>query len=123
MKEVIFMSIVNHKNKRTGVTYIYESESYWDKEKKQPRSKRTLIGKLDEATGEVIPTGKSGRKKIAPMKSDVITEASTPITDQIKLLIEKNEIIRALKTENATLKKEKQEILKSLEMLYQKWSN
>jgi hypothetical protein len=117
------MSIVNHKNKRTGVTYIYESKSYWDKEKKQPRSKRTLIGKLDEATGEIIPTGKSGRRKIAPMESDVITEVSTPITDQIKLLVEKDEIIRSLKTENAALKKEKQEILKSLEILYQKWSN
>lgn len=117
------MSIVNHKNKRTGATYVYESESYWDKEKKQPRAKRTLIGKLDEATGEVIPTGKSGRKKIAPMESDVITEASKAITVQIKLLAEKDEIIRSLKTENAALKKEKQEILKSLEMLYQKWSN
>ena len=116
------MSIVKHKNKRTGVTYVYESESYWDKEKKQPRSKRTLIGKLDEATGEVIPTGKRGRKKIAPVKPGVITEAPTPSTDQIKLLIEKGEIIKALKTENAALKKEKQEILKSLEMLYQKWS-
>lgn len=42
------MSIVKLKNKRSGVTYVYESESYWDKEKKQPRSKRILIGKLDE---------------------------------------------------------------------------
>jgi hypothetical protein len=122
MKEVIFMSIVNHKDKRTGVTYVYESESYWDKEKKQPRSKRSLIGKLDEATGEIIPTGTSGRKKTVPDKTVVITEASTPITDQIKLLAKKDAIISALKAENAALKKEKQEILKSLEMLYQKWS-
>lgn len=116
------MSIVNHKDKRTGVTYVYESESYWDKEKKQPRSKRSLIGKLDEATGEIIPTGTSGRKKTVPDKTVVITEASTPITDQIKLLAKKDAIISALKAENAALKKEKQEILKSLEMLYQKWS-
>jgi hypothetical protein len=79
MKEVIFMSIVNHKDKRTGVTYVYESESYWDKEKKQPRSKRTLIGKIDEATGEIIPTGKSGRKKTVPKEAVGITKASTPI--------------------------------------------
>lgn len=117
------MSIVHHKDKRTGATYVYESESYWDKEKKQPRSKRTLIGKLDEATGEIIPTGKSGRKKTVTKEAVVITEASAPITDQIKLLGQKDAIIRSLKTENAALKKEKQEILKSLEMLYQKWSN
>jgi hypothetical protein len=122
MKEVIFMSIVNHKDKRTGVTYVYESESYWDKEKKQPRSKRTLIGKLDEATGEIIPTGTSGRRKSVSKEMVEQGEASTPITDQINLLVEKDAIIRALKAENASLKKEKQEILKSLEMLYQKWS-
>jgi len=117
------LSIINHKDKRTGVTYVYESESYWDKEKKQPRSKRTLIGKLDEVTGEIIPTGKSGRKKTAHKEAVKITEASTPITDQINLLVEKDAIIRSLKAENAALKKEKQEILKSLEMLYQKWSD
>lgn len=36
------MSIVKLKDKRTGTTYVYESESYWDKEKKQPRSRRKL---------------------------------------------------------------------------------
>lgn len=117
------MSIVKHTDKRTGVTYVYESESYWDKEKKQPRSKRTLVGKLDEATGDIIPTGKSGRKKTIPKKAVVITEEATPITDQINLLTEKDEIIRSLKAEIAALKKEKQEMLKSLEMLYQKWSD
>lgn len=117
------MSIVNHKDKRTGVTYVYESESYWDKEKKQPRSKRILIGKLDEATGEIIPTGKSGRKKTVPKETVEITESSKPITDQINLLTQKDAIISTLKAENAALKKEKKEILKSLEMLYQKWSD
>ena len=53
-------SIIKQLNKQTGVTYVYESESYWDKEKKQPRSKRRLIGKIDAETGEIIPTG--GRK-------------------------------------------------------------
>jgi hypothetical protein len=38
-------------------------------------------------------------------------------------LAEKDTIISSLKAENAALKKEKQEILKSLEMLYQKWSD
>jgi hypothetical protein len=123
MKEMVFMSIVKHKDKRTGVTYVYESESYWDKEKQQPRSKRTLVGKLDEATGEIIPTGKSGRKKTVPEEAVEIMEESTPITHLIHLLAEKDAIISSLKAENATLKKEKQEILNSLEMLCQKWSD
>jgi len=117
------MSIVHQKDKRTGVTYVYESESYWDKEKKQPRSKRTLIGKLDEVTGEIIPTGKSGRKKTIPEKAVEFSETPTPITDQINLLVKKDAIINSLKAENAALIKEKQEILKALEMLYKKWSD
>lgn len=55
-------SIVKHTNKKTGITYVYESESYWDKEKQQPRNKRKLIGKLDD-NGQVVPTGKRGRRK------------------------------------------------------------
>ena len=41
------MSQVKVTNKKSGITYVYESESYWDKEKKQPRNKRKLIGKID----------------------------------------------------------------------------
>ena len=50
------MAIIKNKDKRSGITYVYESKSYWDKEKKQSRSTRTLIGRLDEETGEIIPT-------------------------------------------------------------------
>ena len=56
-------SIIKKLDKKTGVTYVYESESYWDKEKKQPRSKRKLIGKIDEETGEIVPTGGRRNKK------------------------------------------------------------
>ena len=56
------MAIVKTRNKKTGILYAYESESYWDKEKQQPRSRRKLIGKVDETTGEIIPTGKRASK-------------------------------------------------------------
>ena len=51
------MTIVHHKSKN-GVTYVYESEGYWDKEKQQARSHRKCIGKLDPETGEFIPSKK-----------------------------------------------------------------
>ena len=38
-----------------GHIYLYSVQSYWDKEKKQPRQHRTYIGKKDPATGAVIP--------------------------------------------------------------------
>lgn len=48
------MSIVHLKNKKNGVTYVYESSGYWDKEKRQARNTRTCIGKLDPDTGEIV---------------------------------------------------------------------
>lgn len=59
------MAIINHFDKRSGITYVYESNSYWDKEKQQPRSHRTLIGKIDKVSGEMIPTDGRGKKRIA----------------------------------------------------------
>ena len=56
------MTTVFQKDKRSGITYAYESQAWWDKEKKQSRSKRTLIGRLDEATGEIVPTDGRCRK-------------------------------------------------------------
>ena len=57
------MAIVHVYNRARGVTYVYDSHSYWDKDLKQPRSTRKLIGKLDPVTGEIVPTGKKGRTK------------------------------------------------------------
>ena len=58
------MSISKSYNKQNDTTYVYEViENYWDKEKKQPRSKRKLIGKIDPATGEIIPTKPRAKSK------------------------------------------------------------
>ena len=50
------MGIIYQKNKKTGITYVYKNEPYWDKEKQQSRANRTLIGKLDPDTGEIVST-------------------------------------------------------------------
>lgn len=55
-------AIIHQTDKRSGITYAYESVSYWDKEKKQSRAKRTLIGRVDSESGEIIPTDGRGRK-------------------------------------------------------------
>lgn len=113
------MSIVKLKDKRSGTIYVYESESYWDKEKKQPRSRRKLIGKLDEETGGIIPTGKSGRKKGDGQKQEE-NGSQEPITGYIQTIAEKDEQIWSLQAENRKLLKEKQDILKTLQALCQK---
>jgi hypothetical protein len=57
------MGIVKQLDKRSGITYAYESISRWDKEKKQSRSTRKLIGRVDEKTGEIVATDGRGRKE------------------------------------------------------------
>ena len=44
--------------KKNGAAYVYSVESYWDKKKKAPRNKQICLGRLDEATGELIPSKK-----------------------------------------------------------------
>lgn len=57
------MAIINQLDKRSGITYVYESTSYWDKEKQQPRAKRKLIGKRDPLSGEILSTDGRGKKR------------------------------------------------------------
>ena len=62
------MAIIKQHDKRSGITYAYESHSYWDPEKKMTRAKRKLIGRVDPETGEIVPTdGRNRKKKDAPL--------------------------------------------------------
>ena len=59
------MAIIKQHDKRSGITYVYESHSYWDPEKRMTRAKRKLIGKVDPVTGEIVPTdGRNKKPKI-----------------------------------------------------------
>jgi hypothetical protein len=57
------MAIVYQRDTRPGITYAYESKSFWDKKKKQSRPKRTLIGRVDTESGSIVPTDGRIRKK------------------------------------------------------------
>ena len=52
--------------KKTGNSiYYYEVESYWDKNKKQPRQHRKYLGKKDMTTGAIITPIKSNKPKLS----------------------------------------------------------
>ena len=62
--------------KPNGAAYLYAVESYWDKEKKQPRNKQVCLGRIDEGTGEVIPSNRKQRtEKRAAAAPDVTASA------------------------------------------------
>jgi transposase len=72
------MGIIYQTNKKTGITYAYESKSYWDKVKQQARSKRKLLGKVDPKTGVIVPT--RNYKKTQKVKQNILKPGPSPIT-------------------------------------------
>ena len=73
------MAMVKQLDKRSGITYIYESASYWDREKKQPRSKRTLIGRLNPTTGEIVPTDGRGKHRAQKEDDPAVRKGPVPV--------------------------------------------
>jgi len=72
---------IHAKDKRSGITYVYESVSYWDSEKKQSRSHRKLVGRLDPVSGAIIPTDGRGRnrKQKPSQASDIMPVKPGPV--------------------------------------------
>ena len=63
---------IHQLNKSTGITYVYESVSYWDKKRKQPRNKRVCIGKLNPVDRTFIAS-----KRLQPEQAAVRDPAVT----------------------------------------------
>ncbi len=68
------MAVLYQKDKRSGITYAYDSVAHWDKEKKQSRAKRTLIGRVDPVSGEIVPTNQSHRRASSAKKETFIRD-------------------------------------------------
>ena len=90
------MTLLKVLNKKRNITYVYESKSEWDKEKKQSKSTRKLIGKIDPKTGEIVKTGPRGRKKSRrkttsekkPNYKKLYLDAQAEIKEQNDMIIE-----------------------------------
>ena len=94
-----------------GKKYAYSSESYWDKEKQAPRSKRTYLGRVDEKTGEII--------KAKDARDAKREEAANSHIEYLNSVIEsKDAEIEALQNEISALKKELKAQLKRIEKIH-----
>ena len=65
-------NIIEITQKKTGVTYIYEDYSYWDKGKGYSTHKRKSIGKLDEKGNRIY--NKYYLEKLAAIETGTYTE-------------------------------------------------
>lgn len=98
------MAIIKQYDKRSGITYVYESKSFWDKEKKMSRAKRTLIGRLDPETGDIIPTDGRCRKDKAKETLDKPVDYKILYEKLLKKCESQETLISALKNEIIQLK-------------------
>ena len=76
---------VNHINKKTGICYVYESTSYWDKEKKQARNKQVCVGKLDPVSGAFVPSKRLNQEQSA-VRDPAVTASAVTVGPLIDLL-------------------------------------
>lgn len=85
------MGEVHCRDPRTGIVYVYSSESYWDKEAKKKRERRKLIGKMDE-NGNMIPTnGKPGRPKKQKEESSAKAQDESSLQQEMQQMKESYE--------------------------------
>jgi hypothetical protein len=98
------MGIIYQHDKRSGNTYAYESHSFWDKEKKMSRAKRTLIGRVDPNTGDIVATDGRGRKRNMKKAEGEVDYKALYKKLQKKCAAQET-LITALKEELAKLKK------------------
>ena len=100
------MAIVYQHDKRSGITYAYESQSYWDKEKKMSRAKRTLIGRVDPDSGEIVPTDGRGRKSKVKEEKNAPLDYKELYEKLQKKCVSQETLIAALQKEISILKEQ-----------------
>lgn len=105
--------IVYQTNKKTGIKYAYESVSYWDKEKNQPRSKRKYLGRVDPETNEII---RSRGRKTHSEESDAAKDSGLEKLHQE--IARKDEMIQELRQELKEEKKKTEKLLKTLQQIH-----
>jgi hypothetical protein len=98
------MAIIHQHDKRSGITYAYESHSYWDKDKKTSRAKRTLIGRVDPHTGDIVATDGRCKKAAATVKKADSTDYKKLCAQLEKRCAALETLVCALQEKNAKTK-------------------
>lgn len=93
--------IIYRTDASSGRTYAYSSESYWDKEKQQPRSKRKYLGRVDPETGEIVKSRQTGKNYSwkAPAGDESTPDESPEVSRLKSELEQKNAQLLSLREE------------------------
>ena len=103
--------VVYLKNKKSGHVYAYESVSYRDPVTRQPKSKRTFIGRVDPVTKQLLDPEKAERLKQKRGKklnepSETMAEPKTIST------VDEQSVYKELDQIKETLRQEHDQLLK-----------
>ena len=91
------MACIVYRKDEAGRVYAYSSESVWDPQKKQPRSKRTYLGRVNPETGEIMKGRQDGKNYKAKRVSDDCAALDTDRQRLVDLLDVRNAEIVELK--------------------------
>jgi len=96
-------------NKKTGVVYAYSQTAFRDPVTKRPKSKRTYLGRVDPATGEIVPKetdGKRNRSKLGVDTSEDEQSLDECVQNQTEseIIASLHERIEKLTAENKRLR-------------------
>lgn len=117
------MSITKSYNKKTNTMYAYETLYVWDEDKQKKVQKRRCIGKIDPATGKIIPNLNRGRPSLNVLTPNSIMSAEQQLQlekqaqakqkRKLKRIVGRidrlNHALLSLQQELTTLKEELQE--------------
>ena len=96
--------IVYRTNPHNGVVYAYQSESFRDPLTKQPKSRRTYLGRVDPETKLIVPKAEEGKRNRSKL-GDSPSKGSMP-ADTAEVIANLRDEVAALKRENLSIREQ-----------------
>ena len=103
--------IVYITNKKTNTKYAYRSESYRDPVTKQPKSRRTYLGRVDPDSNEIIPKAGKGNRNHNPIGQDALPGSEPHSLSSNGVIL--NELLRQIEI----LQKQQDELKEKIERM------
>lgn len=72
------MAYLSYRRQKNGTTYVYEVDSFWDKDAKKPMNRQQYLGRLDEKTNQIIPARKLDNSRVA-VSAPAVTAKTTVV--------------------------------------------
>ena len=118
------MAIVKYRN-QSGALYAYDQISEWDPVRKQSRSRRKLLGRVDEETGEIIKTTRKRKTKMddGGSREKAQSDFEALYKDAAARVMELEKSLADISSENLLLQEENMRNRKLLEEIHKMTGN